>query len=243
MLPDLFFIYAQGKLHVIKEIGGDGTVKLKQLDKDGSEEGKLIKAAYDVFIAKYQVAATATKAEVFIAYPDLDIAKNIRFELIHEQTLITKALIDFYENCKLPLVKVRAKPQKAIVAATTFAKHELVIPIFGKVAWMKKDEDLPDRAYEVKGHSMKAYSFFIKVQSYSADEEEFGVAVTPAAFVQYTSKEEDITAAVTWKQLPKKNKADFKIPVIWNTVGLSKSEEVKLMAPEKANKLHICISI
>ena len=151
------------------------------------------------------------------------------FKLSQIEAEATLAMCEFYKAQTKPKIKVQSKPHKGIFALEKHAKSQLVIPVFGKIVVVAKDEEIADRCFEVKGHGLSDYRVYVK----SIFDEEY---VTPSNYIQFTKDESEATAKIVWK--PAKSVAALKgtklqLPVIQNCGAIESGEELKLHSMEK----------
>ena len=208
---------------MVKSIDDDGNVKLKAEADDGKS---IIESTYELFLAKYKLATEA--ARVFLDYPERCIVKSNAFVLTAMQGQVNVAMCSFYKANKVVHLSVRDKPSKALLSSKTISKKgALSIPIFGKVNYIEEDKGLPDRVYEVKGHKVDGYLFFIKTSMSDSNEE----GICPASYIQYAKDDEEVNTTISWKSHDK-----LMMPFIQNTCKIDADGELKLKSPTKVEK-------
>ena len=217
-------------------------MKLKALDKDGESIGQLIKAKFDMFLKKYDIAKGNEKK--ILEYPARDISNTKLFAIMLTESYLTIIVIEFYKSrSPCDALQILEKPRKSVVVTAAVSKKELVIPIFGKISSVPKDSGIPDRTFEIKNCAHSDRLFFIKLDTFKENDT---VALTPASYVQYTKDEGDVTAQVAWvsygacKKIPKGELSRVKLPAIENTIALTPTDELKLLVidapPEKPKR-------
>ena len=210
-------ISSQGTKYRIKCVTDDGTVKMNEVQADGTVTSRVLSSKFEVFTQKYK--HTSGIRSVIKTWPEDDVAKNVSTLVLERQSMAQYLVCSAYRAAVQPSLVLQDKPRAGLFADQSYARFKLKLFIFGKVSYDDENKPLPQKCFEVKCRG--GGKFFYVRATHSKEE-----GSNPSAFVQFVL--EGATASVKWELSPSKGKDKAHLPYITNEVALKKGDEITL---------------